>query len=108
MTTWTAAEFQLDWLPGQRFAGYTDGSDWNGFERPYFSKPAAEALLRSCEASGYAWEFNEEADAFVVRQLVADEIYEESFPGAVIEVNGAAMRLYPIGAGSWIWGLADD
>ncbi len=30
------SRFEIDCLPGVRFVGYTDGSDWNGFACPYF------------------------------------------------------------------------
>jgi hypothetical protein len=108
MTTWTTAEFQLDWLPGQVFTGYTDGSDWNGFERPYFDYTTAEALLRSCEPQGYNWRYDASEDIFIVSSPDQREEGVEMFRGETLPVAGASLQLYPIGAGSWIWGQADE
>ena len=104
MNVIASAKFQLDWLPDVVFAGYTDDSDWNGFERPYFDRETAIDLLQRCEASGYTWEYDEVNDEFIVIQAGSGDDYREAFVGEIFDVGDQIMRLYPIGADSWIWG----
>jgi hypothetical protein len=106
MNGYHSAIFQLDSLPALCFAGFSDGSDWNGFEVPYFDRETAEEILRISEANGYGWRYDEEIDGFFVSGPGGEDDVA-LFEGATITVEGVARRVYGIGAGSWIWGLAE-
>lgn len=94
------ARFGGDWLPGDLILkGYTDGSRWNGWACPHFSK---EEGLRLAEASP-ALRYDEARDAFVDRPIVDEDDIEEVFSSETITVAGQPLKVYAIGAGSWCW-----
>ncbi len=79
------------------FAGWSDGTAWNGWARPLFDFRTAQTVLA---ALAPGWRYDEEADAFIT----PSDDGEESWPAATVELpDGGAATLYPIGAGSWIW-----
>lgn len=81
------------------FHGWSDGRKWNGWERPGFEKPEA---IRLVEWFGdKRARFDEAQDAFIT---ISQDGEEEMWPGEnVIVSDGSSLRLYAVGAGSWIW-----
>jgi len=93
--------FSIEGTDG-RFEGWSDGSSWNGWARPCFTRDVAEGIL---EAVGFKWSYDACEDAFAVATLEDDE--PGHFPGEVIELgDGGSITAYFIGAGSWIWDKA--
>lgn len=80
-------------------AAWVDPNDtWNGWVKPYFPVCAGDAineLMRKVD--GDSLTYHKDGDYFETSD------YAERFYG--MEVDG--MWLYPIGAGSWIWSLAE-
>lgn len=81
------------------FAGWTDGRLWNGWAMPRFELAEAQRLI--------AWlgdkraSYDEVRDAFLT---VSQEGDEETWPAESIVVSdGGTLKVYPIGAGAWIW-----
>lgn len=100
--------FFMDSLQGRTFIGFSDGSDWNGWACPYFEKGEAERVLRNSESNGFRWSYDKDKDAFIVHhQDDEDTDAPEVFEGTDIEFAGQLMRVYPVGAYSWIWEVAD-
>jgi len=93
--------FSIEGTDGE-FEGWSDGSSWNGWARPCFTRDVAEGIL---EAVGFKWSYDAREDAFAVATLEDDE--PEHFPGEMIELgDGGSVTAYFIGAGSWIWDKA--
>ena len=93
-------EFCMD-LSGERFSGYTDDDTWNGFACPYFTYGEAGRLLNEF---GNRWEYDQQKDAFIVWALGSSEDDEpEIFESVTIQANGEEVKVYGIGAYSWIW-----
>ncbi|MDX2141249.1 MAG: hypothetical protein SF123_24405 [Chloroflexota bacterium] len=104
MNTWSKSAFTLDSIEGQIFEGFTRGETWNGWACPCFDRATAESVLRASEANGYAWEFDAERDAFLVRSADDPADYEpDVFPAVTARIDDNAVRLYAIGARSWTW-----
>ena len=86
--------------------GYTDGTHWNGWAKPWFTKEVAEDVMRVNNESycdvAYQMRYDESQDAFIREEPEYDEPY-------VVEgcdIDG--MHLYPIGNMCWVWDdLAD-
>jgi hypothetical protein len=81
------------------FAGWTDGRTWNGWEMPRFEKVEAERLVGwLADKQG---RFDAVRDAFVT---VPQDGEEEVWAGEQVVISdGSALRVYPVGAGAWIW-----
>ena len=83
----------------ERFSGWTDGKKWNGWEMPRFEKAEAERLIQWL--SGERGRFDEERDAFVTgTQGDEDEVWASE---QIVISDGSVLKVYPIGAGAWIW-----
>lgn len=109
MSNFEKAAFCIDSIPGIHFDGYHDGSDWNGFACPYFEYQKAEQILQASEKNGFNWTYNEQEDAFKVRSSIDPIEYEpEIFQGEMITFQSNQIKVYPIGAYSWIWGVCDE
>jgi hypothetical protein len=101
--TFYSTRFCLDALNAD-FDGYANGTTWNGWACPYFSRDVAEAVLEASTANGYQWLYDGDRDTYVVRSIDDPDGYEpEQFPGQTVEINGKEVKVYPIGAYSWIW-----
>jgi hypothetical protein len=83
----------------EAFDGWTDGRCWNGWEMPRFEKVEAERLVGwLADKRG---RFDAERDAFVT---VSQDGEGEVWAAEVVTVSdGSAMKVYPVGAGAWIW-----
>ena len=80
------------------FDGWSNGEVWNGWAMPRFGFAVCREILKSF-ADEQA-RFDEKGDAFVT---VSDG-EEESWPGEQITISdGSRIKVYPLGAGSWIW-----
>jgi len=90
--------FCLEGIDGD-FSGWSDGTSWNGWEKPCFSREVAERVLQS---SGYDWSYDAASDEFVVYSLVEDG--PERFTSEFVKLgDGGTVKAYFVGAGSWIW-----
>jgi len=83
----------------EKFEGWSDGTLWNGFEKPHFSKHTAVLVLT---ATGYKWKFEEAQNCFLVFGEDEDEptVYAV---GLISLPDGGTEKVYAIGAGDWIW-----
>lgn len=100
----TKTRFCIDSLENETFEGFTDGSDWNGWACPYFTRQVAETVLKASEKNGYKYSYDEQNDAFVVTNIEDPEDYEpEVFAAVKLSVEGEEITTYGIGAYYWIW-----
>jgi len=91
---WRKGMFRLDAMEGE-FAGWSCGMLWNGWEMPRFEREVAERVARAARGR-----YDEKRDCF----LTPAEDGEEEWPADEIELlGGAKLKVYAIGAGSWIW-----
>lgn len=97
--TMREAKFNIDFLEGQVFEGYTRGEDWNGFACPYFTFEQAHRLLEAWRSSGRSARYNGEADQFDFEVDASGERERDQFPA----VNVDGVKMYPIGNGCRIW-----
>lgn len=80
------------------FEGYTDGSYWNGWACPWFTKEVGLKIAKlnnEVNNIDYFMAYNERTDSFI--KLNDDE--PEIFQGQDID----GMHLYPIGNACWVW-----
>jgi len=77
------------------FSGYTDGTYWNGWEKPYFTKEEGIRMLPILETARY----DEATDRFIDES----DGEEQEYPGKVIVVDGQRIKVYGIGNGDWMW-----
>jgi hypothetical protein len=90
------AQFEIEGCE-TRFDGWSGGTAWNGWARPMFDFQTAQKVLAALVPG---WRYDEEADAFITPNDDGDE----SWPAEIVELpDGGLAKLYPIGAGSWIW-----
>jgi hypothetical protein len=89
--------FQIDFLPGRTFPGFSMDKYWNGFDCPYFTFEQAQNLATVWRETGKSTSYFENEDVFVFEPVDGSE---ESELFAAELINGK--KFYPIGAG-WIW-----
>ena len=80
--------FTIDGIEAM-FEGHTDGSHWNGWACPYFTKEVADQTM-TC---------SEPMMTYDTYTYVIDEDNTYYFQG--MDIDG--IHLYPIGNGSWVW-----
>lgn len=86
-----------DWLPDEvTLQAYSDGTRWNGWAMPCFTREVALQLTALMPIVRY----DEARDAFVA---TIDEDEEELFRSRVVRVGNQEVITYPIGSGSWCW-----
>lgn len=108
MSQYRRTRFVIDSLPGKSFEGVTDGSDWNGWACPRFERAEAERVLRASEPNGFAWTYDQASDQFVVTNESDDaDSAPEVFRATTVRMNGERIKVYPVGAWSWIWEEAE-
>lgn len=102
--TLTPARFSVD--NGPAYAGFTDGSTWNGWACPYFPKDVAEAIAEFQVSGGYAARYVPATDGF----CFTFESGTECFGGVskYTSPHRTPRRLYPIGLGSWCWDQIEE
>ncbi len=104
MAQFTRTVFCIDAITGKKFPGYTSGDTWNGWACPYFEQKVATEVLEASRANGYKWEYEPNNDLFRVRSIDDPEDYgPEEFGAQTIHFQGREVKVYGIGAYSWIW-----
>ena len=95
---WRKSRFALEGVPGT-FGGWTDGRLWNGWERPHFEFDEANRLLH--RLTDLAFRYDSAQDAFIVSDWSGEE--EPWVAEVITPPDGEAIKVYPIGTGSWCW-----
>ena len=86
---------------------WTEGGTWNGWATPYFEQAAAHAIMKlhkQQHGDATAW-YDAQRDEFCF--LLPGDEEPECYAAATVDVASSPLKLYPIGAGSWIWDAAD-
>jgi hypothetical protein len=82
----------------ETFRGWSDGTLWNGWERPKFEYAESVRVVATVGRGG---RYYADDDSFVT--CLADG-EEEIWPAETITLpDGGTIKVYPVGAGSWIW-----
>lgn len=89
-----SADFLED---GRQLAAYGNGRRWNGWAMPMFDRAVGLELCRACPNIRY----DLARDAFVADMGEGEE--PEVYTATTVTVSGQELKVYPIGAGSWIW-----
>lgn len=90
-----------DFVPeGVTLPAYANEDRWNGWAMPSFTFETAQSILEFLPDGQY----RPDIDAFAF--MVNDE--EEIYEATTIEVDGKAVKVYPIGAGSWVWEVSRE
>ena len=92
------ATFVIDALPGHVFHGFTQGETWNGWARPFFTYDEAQKIVTAHKEQRLNAYYDHESDGFAF-EIASSEGEYDIFSS--VEVVG--MKLYPVGAGCWIW-----
>lgn len=92
------ARFSIEGV-GEEFVGWSHGHMWNGWATPRFELAEAEKVVHALDPN--SGRYNAAADSFVTTTGDSDE---EVWPGETIALpDGGMAKVYPVGAGSWIW-----
>ena len=84
---------------GERvFEGWSNGQLWNGWEMPRFEFAVCGEILKSL--GDEQARFDEKADAFVTMTNGEEEAWAAE---EITITDGSRIKVYPVGAGSWIW-----
>ena len=89
------------------FEGWTDGQQCNGWECPYFEFDTAIRMVDAWSnnvAFGeevYRARYDEERDEFCFCSSGLEDW--DCFGAQTIEIEGKTIKVYSIGAFSWIW-----
>lgn len=83
------------------YEGYTDGTLWNGWECPWFTKEVADEMIRDFIKEGGEAKYDLEIDSYTFLGENWDS--PDVFDGADVETEDGILHLYPIGAWCWIW-----
>lgn len=79
------------------FEGYTDGSHWNGWACPWFTKEVADDIMRMTNKDNEnVMRYYQEIDTY---SYYIDDDNNSEFKGK--DING--LHLYPIGNAYWVW-----
>lgn len=78
------------------FDGYTDGSHWNGWACPWFTKKVADEIMRISKNKGYYVYYDQNSDTYM---YYVDDDNNDEFQGNDID----GLHLYPIGNACWVW-----
>ncbi len=98
MMSMKAATFIIDALPGHVFNGFTQGETWNGWARPFFTFDEAQNIVSAHKEHGRNAYYDKESDGFAFEVALSKGDYDIF---SSVEVEG--IKLYPVGAGCWIW-----
>ena len=83
------------------YEGYTDGTLWNGWECPWFTKEVADEMIKDFIKEGGEAEYDLETDSYIFQAEEWDQA--DTFDGADVVTEDGIQHLYPIGAWCWIW-----
>jgi hypothetical protein len=93
--------FTMDGI-SQAYIGYTDGSRWNGWATPYFTKDEALRLMSDYNKNTESPMFyNKQYDTFY--HFGTDCYGGEMWRGLDYNTEDGKQHLYNIGAYCWIW-----
>lgn len=95
--------FSLD--DGPSYAGYTADQTWNGWACPLFTKEVADQIAVAWAhdpLSQMAGTYDATTDTYAFLDP-ENEDEPALYPGEDHVVDGQPLRLYPIGAGCWVW-----
>jgi len=93
------ARFSLEGLDDIEFEGWTADRLWNGWAMPSFETQQATQLAKLLEDQ---LRYDPAQDAFIGSS--GDE--EEIWPSEFIDLpDGGQVKVYAIGAGSWVWDI---
>mgnify|MGYP001627354913 CR=1 FL=1 len=94
------ARFTADWLPADvSVEGFISGMRWNGWGMPMFTLEEAQRLIPYMPGL----EHDASTDSFVMKSENDEPGEHEVFAAETITVDGQAVKVYAIGAGSWCW-----
>lgn len=92
------AHFSIEGAEVQ-FEGWSDGRLWNGWAKPRFEYVQAERVVAAFDPNNGRYDATD--DSFVTATADCEQ---ESWPGETIALpDGGTAKVYPVGAGSWIW-----
>ena len=92
------ARFSLEGIEDS-LPGWTDGGIWNGWAKPRFEFAEAQTLIAALGKDIGRYDVN--TDAFITAMENCDE---EIWAAEIIHLpDGGTVKVYPTGAGSWIW-----
>jgi hypothetical protein len=77
-----------------KFVAWTFDEEWNEWAVPHFEKNEADKV-----ATAHNCKYNPDNDSYEFEQ--AGEV--EEFEGLEIKTFEGPKKVYPIGAGSWVW-----
>lgn len=83
------------------YEGYTDGTLWNGWECPWFTKEVADKMVRDFIRDGGEAKYDPKTDSYTF--LGENWGSKDVFDGDDVETEDGIQHLYPIGAWCWIW-----
>ena len=91
--------FQID--GGKEYPGFSNGDRWNGWECPYFTFEVAKQIADEMNAvtSQKKIVYDPQADCFVFEVSYYPHEEWEKFEAVMMD----GMKLYPLGAWSWVW-----
>lgn len=95
---WKQSTFSIEGIDGG-FVGWTDGRHWNGWAMPCFEFSESQRVIAMMDNPNSR--YGQGSDAFVT---TGGDGEEEIWMGRWIEEKGGErIKVYPVGAGSWIW-----
>lgn len=98
---------------GYKFEGYHDPrKKWNGYECPYFEKEVADEMVkvftkREKDLNMY-YDKNKDVYVYDNTHYTKDEETIVTYESETINYNGEDIKVYPIGAGSWMWDTLEE
>ncbi|MHC1769474.1 MAG: hypothetical protein AB9869_35185 [Verrucomicrobiia bacterium] len=100
---WRRARFEIEGVE-KTFEGWTDGTLWNGWAKPYFEFGEAEKLMTALNDPMCSYDAAQ--DRFVTKSSSGED---ESWTAEVIAgLGGTRLKVYGIGAGAWVWDEEKD
>ena len=100
---WRKAKFEIEGVEAE-FTGWTDGESWNGWAMPHFEFDEARRLVDVMTDSKGRYDI--ERDCFVTTNTDGeDEIWKSQ---TVTLLGNQQVKVYGVGAGSWIWDELSD
>jgi Zn finger protein HypA/HybF involved in hydrogenase expression len=99
------AQFNIECSEGM-FVGYTNGTTWNGWECPYFTKDVGIEIVKEFSSEECPAGYDPASDSFIFEREGNEE--PDVFSGIDIEVSGKKIHVYAIGAQCWCWDKVDE
>lgn len=100
-TTYNKSLFNIDNEAATE--GYTNGTTWNGWYCPVFTKGNANKIIAYCRLNEMKAYYDETKDTYYIE--IAETL--ESYKGHDIECNNETIHVYDIGCYDWCWCKVD-